>query len=347
MDDDATQLNKMATAHPEDVELRHWDLALGTLDKAHLTLMEAERGATWGSLARARYASPWERKLLLDAAIKSAPGDIDVLVLATRQMQAIISQSNDTEQKGAFREDISAFLKEHAAAYETSAHGLAALAEARWTLARSSADKATKDAENGEIEALADRALKLDPKEAQALLAKSSVLVAEGKKQENYELLGAAVAAGSSSFSVYQGYVTAVMSAPKLSAEEKKKALLAVTQRLLDMGEPSRYRVITLIFGHAGGDGGQHPQALPELCCVRHGALYAGDHGRPDGRARSKRAGEGRCAAGLSRSAEPSRAADGFAGQRASVDDPEQAAQAGHRANLQRDQAAGSGWEVR
>jgi thiol-disulfide isomerase/thioredoxin len=248
MDDDATLLDKMAAAHPEDVELRRWDLALGTLDNAHLTLTEAERGAIWGSVARARYASPWERKILLDAAIKSAPKDTDVLVLATRQMQAIISQSTDTEQKGAFREDVSAFLKEHAAAYDASAHGLAALAEARWTVARSSADKAAKDAENAEIEALADRALKLDPKEAQALLVKSSVLVAEGKRQENYDLLGAAVAAGTGSFSVYQGYVSAIMSAPKLSVEEKKKALLVVTKRLLDMGEPSRYRVITLVF---------------------------------------------------------------------------------------------------
>jgi thiol-disulfide isomerase/thioredoxin len=248
MDDDATLLDKMAAVHPEDVELRHWDLALGTLDKAHQALAEAEHGATWGSLARARYASPWERKILLDAAIKSAPDNTDVLVLATRQMQAIISQSTDTEQKGAFREEVSAFLKEHAAAYEASAHGLAALAEAKWVVARSSPDKAAKDAENGEIEALADRALKLSPNEAQALLVKSSVLVAEGKKQENYELLGTAVTAGSDSFSVYQGYLSAVLSAPKLTADEKKRALLAATKLLLDMGEPNRYRVITLIF---------------------------------------------------------------------------------------------------
>jgi thiol-disulfide isomerase/thioredoxin len=248
MDDDATLLDKMAVAHPEDVALRRWDLVLGTMDKAHLKLAESEHDGAWESLVRARYASPWERKILLDAAIQSASGDIDVLVLATRQMQAIVSQGTDTEQKTAFRSEVAAFLKEHAAVYERTAHGLGVLAEAQWTLAKSNPDKAAKGAANMEVEALADRALKLDPKEVQALLVKSSVFVAEGKRQENYELLGAALAAGSDSFSVYQAYLPAVLGAAKLSAEEKKKALLAATKRVLDLGEPSRYRVITTIF---------------------------------------------------------------------------------------------------
>jgi thiol-disulfide isomerase/thioredoxin len=246
LDSDTTLLDRDAAAHPEDVDLRHWDLALGTLDKDHLKLSEKFPGGAWGALVRARYASPWERKTLLDAAIQASPGDGDILVLATRQMQSLPGLSTDSEQKEAFRADLKAFLDEHAKAYEGSAHGLAALAEARRLLDKSVSG--SKGAGHAEVAAIADRALKLDAKEPQALLVKSALLVAEGKKNENYDLVNGFVAAGTDSFAVFQADATAISTAPKLSADQKKQALAAMTKRLLDLREPTRYQVITLLF---------------------------------------------------------------------------------------------------
>jgi thiol-disulfide isomerase/thioredoxin/tetratricopeptide (TPR) repeat protein len=254
-DDDAAEIGALAAAHPGDAALRNWDLALGTLDKAHLKLAEQLSGP-WSPLVRARYASPWERKLLLDAAIQSAHGDSDVLLLATQQIQGITSLGTDTEQKAAFHQEVAEFLKEHAAEYERSAHGLAALADAMWVLQKSNPANAPKDAGYAEIDGLTDRALKLDPKDALAILVKSYVLVAESKKQENYELLRASVAGGSQSYAVYRAYMPSILGSPKLNAAEKKQALLDAVKQLLALGEPSRYRVITLLFElqAAGGD---------------------------------------------------------------------------------------------
>jgi thiol-disulfide isomerase/thioredoxin/tetratricopeptide (TPR) repeat protein len=246
-DDDALEIDAAAAAHPDDVALRNWDLALGTLDKAHLKLVGKLAGA-WSPLVRARYASPWERKLLLDAAIQSAPGDTDVLIMATQQMEGIASLGTDTEQKGAFRDEVAEFLKEHTAAYEKTAHGLAALADAKWVLQKSNPANMPKAPIYAEIDAIADRALKLDPKEPLAILVKSYVLVAEGKKQENYDLLRAAVAGGSESYAVYRAYLPSVLGAPKLNAAQKTQGVLEAVKQLLTLGEPSRYRVITLLF---------------------------------------------------------------------------------------------------
>jgi thiol-disulfide isomerase/thioredoxin len=251
LDYDSTAVAKAGVEHAEDAELKHWALALGDLDTIHPLYekaMEDDPHGAWTLLARGRYVDPWESKAVLDEAIQAAPSDTDVLVIATRDMVGTLYEFDDKEGRLAHRSDIVAFLQEHASQLEGSAHGLAALAEGKWMLEQSSEAVADRTAQDGEIIALADKALAEDSHEAQAVLAKSSVYNADGKKQANAEMLRGFLELGTRAFPVYQAYMKAVLGTPGVNAAEQRKQLLWLTNKLLDQGEPNRFHTLTMIF---------------------------------------------------------------------------------------------------
>jgi thiol-disulfide isomerase/thioredoxin/predicted Zn-dependent protease len=249
----ATLAQKLYAEHPSDPAARAWFAVLGKPEKAQGALAAMRKNdadGAWTLLARSKFASPWESKVLCDAAIHKAPDDVDILVLATQQMISTLHAATDHEQWIAFRANLSEFLVAHRAAYEKSAHTLAARAAAEFELAKNSDASADKKAQRTEAAAIADRALQLDPNEVEAILVKSESLIEAEEKQAGYELLHAAVGKNDRSADLWSTYLKALFSAPSLSKrEDQRKQIVADIQLLLAHGEPSTSLITSLAYG--------------------------------------------------------------------------------------------------
>jgi thiol-disulfide isomerase/thioredoxin len=268
---------RLALEHPDDVALQHWRLALSRpqlIIEPYRQANASDPKGAWTLVARARYASPWERGILFDEAIAAAPNDVDILVVATREMQKTLSEGNDKEQTMAFRGKVSSFLAEHESAYDKSAHGLSARAAAEQAL--STGKDAIATASVATATTLAARSLALDPKDIQATIVKAAMLHEMGDQTSSYEVLRARVMTGSNSNALYQAYVTSTFANPKLSASERNKAILAATHAALDYGMPGRSFVVGLLY-ETQAAGVDTTAAIEDMIAKRYPGSVASD----------------------------------------------------------------------
>jgi len=240
-------------AHPDDPVARSWFAVLTRASKstdAVHAMEKADAKSAWTLLARAKSASPLEVKILCDEAVAKAPGDSDILFLATRQMMDSFYAMGDEEQSQALRANLRTFVSANAAAYEKSSHLLALRASAELEMAKAK-PSSSAPAEDGyaPIATLADRALQLDPSEAEAMLIQSELLIRKGDKQSGYDLLQTAVHRKPHSVELWSAYANALFNAPSLSGKEsQRKQILADIKMLLDQGEPSRELIAALSY---------------------------------------------------------------------------------------------------
>jgi thiol-disulfide isomerase/thioredoxin/lipopolysaccharide biosynthesis regulator YciM len=252
-------LKTLLAAHPDDPALRHWNLAIGDLvgvrDGFRNAIAAPDDKDPWVLLARSRLAPPWQRQVILDKAIALAPDDVDILVLATEQMENLLYlETNDKDELAAFRASATSFLKEHAEALDKTAHGLAAHAAAEVALAQADNRASHNLSENTEIVTLVKRALALDSKEAKALQSELTIINDKGDIHATHEFLRGVISAGTESVLLYDAYFKALFNDQTETPEAQSKEGIAALKVLLDRGEPSDGMVEALVRqAKAGG----------------------------------------------------------------------------------------------
>jgi tetratricopeptide (TPR) repeat protein len=227
---------QMLPPYPNDLELRAWHVVGATfsyssdgLDAVVKEMKQSAPDSPWTLLARAALVTG-DRKENLDLCEKAVATDganPDVLVLATSVVERMAQWPPNPDE-------LKKFVSEHKTAYERSANGLSAEAQALNTIATIEKDpKATAAVE------LADRVLKSDPGNVAVLLLKSGALQKEKQYEAAFELLKAAAKAVPDSYALHMAYWAAVMSLPDANEADQKREIEADATRIFSTVKPS------------------------------------------------------------------------------------------------------------
>lgn len=274
-------LKTLLASHPGNPALRNWNLAIGDLVSVRKVLRDEtsalDEKNPWVLLARSRFAPPWQRQVILDKAIALAPDDVDILVLATEQMENLLYlETNDKDELATFRAIVTSFLKEHAEALDKTAHGLAAHAAAGLALAQTETKASPNLSENTEFLALVKRALALDSRETKALLVESDIINNKGDIHAAHEFLRGVISAGTKSVLLYDAYFKALFNDPTETPDAQSKEALAALKVLLDLGEPSD-RMVEALVRQANAGGADAVAAVEDSISKRYPNSAASD----------------------------------------------------------------------
>jgi tetratricopeptide (TPR) repeat protein len=250
---------QMLPLHPNDLELRAWYVVGAKLPFSRMTkeldavvkeMKQSAPGSPWTLLASAALATGDQKENLdlCEKAVATDDANPDVLVLATSLVERMAHLPPNPD-------GLKKFVAEHKTAYERSANGLSAEAQALNTIATIEKDpKATAAAE------LADRVLKSDPDNVTVLLLKSGALQKEKQHEAAFELLKGAAKAVPDSYTLHMAYWATVMSLPDANEADQKREIEADATRIFSTVRPSAQIVEMALY--------QLDKTLPDLKTV-------------------------------------------------------------------------------